>query len=168
MNVLIVYDSVYGNTKKVAEAIGTAISEASSASQTVRTMRATELQQADLSGVELLIAGAPTQKFNPTPGLKDTLQALPAKSLQGMRAAAFDTRIAEADADNKVFSFMVKRFGYAAEKIADMLKKKGAALVLPPEPFYVKGTEGPLQDGELERAAAWALKTVAPVEVKRG
>ena len=164
MNILVIYDSVYGNTEKVANAVG----EALGAQHTVKMLRATELQQADLSGVELLIAGAPTQKFNPTPGLKDPLQALPAKSLQGMRAAAFDTRIAEADADNKVFSFMVKRFGYAAEKIADMLKKKGAVLVLPPEPFYVKGTEGPLQDGELERAAAWALKTVAPVEVKRG
>lgn len=160
MKVLVVYDSVYGNTEKVAEAIGNAISDAPGTPHTVRIMRATELVQADLIGVDLLIAGAPTQKFNPTPGLKDPLQALPARSLQGMRAAAFDTRIAEADADNKVFSFMVKRFGYAAEKIADMLKKKGAVLVLPPEPFYVKGTEGPLKDGELERAAAWALKVV--------
>jgi len=47
-------------------------------------------------------------------------------------------------------------FGYAAGKIADSLKRKGATLVASPEAFFVKGKEGSLKDGELERAASWA------------
>jgi flavodoxin I len=45
---------------------------------------------------------------------------------------------------------------YAAGKIADSLKKKGATLMASPEGFFVKGKEGPLKEGELERAAGWA------------
>jgi len=51
---------------------------------------------------------------------------------------------------------MIKLFGYAAKPIAGMLKKKGGSLVQQPEGFYVKDSEGPLKDGELERAARWA------------
>ena len=35
-------------------------------------------------------------------------------------------------------------------------RKNGATLVMAPQPFYVKGKEGPLKEGELERAATWA------------
>ena len=61
-----------------------------------------------------------------------------------MNVATFDTRIS---------AKWVGIFGYAAAKIARNLKKKGGNLILNPEPFYVNGTEGPLKDGELERAA---------------
>jgi hypothetical protein len=50
---------------------------------------------------------------------------------------------------------MVKIFGYAAEPMAAKLKKKGGTVKNAPEGFIVGGTEGPLKDGELERAAAW-------------
>jgi hypothetical protein len=42
-----------------------------------------------------------------------------------------------------------------ARPIADKLVEKGGRLIFPPEGFYVSGTEGPLKDGELERAAEW-------------
>jgi hypothetical protein len=76
---------------------------------------------------------------------------------------AFDTRftesnIAEAPA---ILGFFVRIFGYAAEPIAGRLEKKGGELVLPPEGFYVGDTEGPLLEGELERAAAWANQILA-------
>jgi hypothetical protein len=53
---------------------------------------------------------------------------------------------------------MVKLFGYAAKPIANRLTKKGGVLTMEPEGFFVEGTEGPLTDGELERAAAWAQR----------
>ena len=55
----------------------------------------------------------------------------------------------------------VKLFGYAAEPIAARLEKKGGELAVPPEPFYVGGTEGPLLEGELERAEDWARQIAA-------
>jgi len=47
-------------------------------------------------------------------------------------------------------------FGYAAGRIANNLKKKGGILIASPEGFFVTGGQGPLKEGELERAAAWA------------
>jgi hypothetical protein len=47
-------------------------------------------------------------------------------------------------------------FGYAAGRIANNLKKKGSTLIASPEGFFVTGGQGPLKEGELERAAAWA------------
>ena len=73
-----------------------------------------------------------------------------------MDVASFDTRIS---------AKWVGIFGYAAGRIGKDLKKKGGNLILPPEPFYVKATRGPLKDGELERAANWAknvLKSKKP------
>jgi len=58
--------------------------------------------------------------------------------------------------DSSVLRFIVKTGGYAAKSIANRLKKKGGDLIMPPEGFLVTGEEGPLQEGELERAADWA------------
>jgi len=48
-----------------------------------------------------------------------------------------------------------KLFGYVAERIADKLVKKGGTLIVPPEWFIVKDSEGPLKAGELEHAVEW-------------
>jgi hypothetical protein len=53
-------------------------------------------------------------------------------------------------------NFFVNIFGYAAKPIGERLVKKGGDLNMPPEGFFVTGTEGPLKEGELERAADWA------------
>jgi flavodoxin I len=55
----------------------------------------------------------------------------------------------------------MKVIGYAAPKIAKSLIAKGGRQVAPPEGFIVLDKEGPLRDGELERAAAWARDVVA-------
>ena len=49
-----------------------------------------------------------------------------------------------------------KTGGYAAPSIAKRLEKAGGRLAVPPEGFAVVGTEGPMKQGELERAAEWA------------
>jgi hypothetical protein len=58
--------------------------------------------------------------------------------------------------NSPVFRFIVNKGGYAANTIANTLKKKGGILLAPPEGFLVTGEQGPLKDGELERAADWA------------
>ena len=47
-------------------------------------------------------------------------------------------------------------FGYAAKPISEKLRRKGGELIVAPEGFFVKDVEGPLKEGELERAEAWA------------
>lgn len=152
MRTLVVYDSVFGNTEHVARAIGDALGTAGE----VRVVRVTEVQPGQLAGVDLLIVGSPTRGFRPTPATTNWLKSIPAGSLQGVRVAAFDTRIPMGSNVPGFLRLMVRIFGYAAHPIADRLVKKGGTLAVPPEGFLVTGTEGPLQEGELERAADWA------------
>jgi len=136
MNALVVYDSTYGHTAKIAQAIGDAIGG--------QVLRVGEVNPADLKGLDLLIVGSPTHGGWFTPEIKVLLEALPA--LEGANVAAFDTRTVK-------WSWI---FGYAAKRIARTLESKGGKLVAPPEGFFVLGIKGPLKDGELERVAGWA------------
>ena len=143
MKALIVYDSVYGNTEKIARAIAAALIPPGE----VKVLRPGELNPSDLQSLDLLIVGSPTQGGRATPAIQDFLNKIPEPAIKGLNVAAFDTRFS---------TKLVGIFGYAAGKIAETLKKKGGTLILPPEPFFVKSREGPLKEGELERAARWA------------
>ncbi len=144
MNALVVYDSAYGNTEKIAKAIGEAIGGQ------VKILRSSEATSS-LAGVDLLIAGAPTYGGRPTPAMLEFLDKIPANCLKGVRTAAFDTRLT---------SRFAAVFGYAAGKIGAGLDARGGTQIVPPEGFLVKGKKGPLVDGETERASAWG-KTIS-------
>jgi flavodoxin len=139
MKALVVYDSVHGNTAKVARAIGEAVGG--------QTIQADEMDPADLKGCDLLIVGSPTHGGWFTEQIRDWMEAAPA--LEGLSVAAFDTRTASIW--NRILPF-----GYAAPRIARSLEKKGGTLLASPEGFVVLGIKGPLKEGELERVASWA------------
>lgn len=151
MKTLVVYESFYGNTEKIAQAVGKALGGG-------QVLKFSDFTPDALKGVELLVVGSATRAFQPTPGIKSFLKSLPAGSLNGVRAAAFDTRVDVMEVNNAFLTFMESIFGYAAEPIAKSLVKKGAAQPVPAEGFFVKGSEGPMRDGELERATEWAKK----------
>ncbi|MBN1464846.1 flavodoxin family protein [candidate division KSB1 bacterium] len=158
MKTCVVYDSAYGNTERIGQAIGAAIGSA----EEVVIVKASEVQVKQLSGVKLLIVGSPTQKFRPLASTTRLLKSIPNNGLQGVKVTAFDTRLTESEIKRiRILAFFVRLFGYAAKPIADRLVQKGGELIAAPEGFYVKGTEGPLLEGELERAAAWATKIAA-------
>jgi len=156
MKAWVIYDSVYGNTEKIALAIAAALGSP----EDITVFRATSQPPAIPAGLDLLVVGSPTRQFRQTDVLRDFVKNIPDGSLKGIRVAVFDTRIALGDIDSSVGRFFVGRFGYAAKPIADGLKKKGGDLTVPPEGFLVAGTEGPLKDGELQRAAVWARQLV--------
>jgi flavodoxin I len=153
MKVLVVYESVYGNTEKVARAIAAAYPNQAE----VGVIQVSSLTKEQLAGVELLIVSSPTQAFRPFKETKAWLASLVPGSLKGIKVAAFDTRLSVKDVNNVILTIMVKFFGYAAKPIGDALVKAGGVLIAEPEGFYVKASEGPLKDGELERAAEWAM-----------
>jgi flavodoxin I len=143
MKAVIVYDSVYGNTEKIARAIAEAITP----SNEVKVVRAGEASASELASINLLIVGSPTHGGRPTPPVQDFLKKVPELSLKGVNVAAFDTRSQ---------AKLARVFGNAAGRISRNLKKKGGTPIASPEGFLVTGTKGPLKEGELERAAAWA------------
>jgi len=157
MNALVIYDSAYGNTAQIARAIGDALGSPAE----VATLLVGEVTPDHLSGLRLLIVGSPTQRFSSTPATKNFLDSIPEHALKGVKVAAFDTRFTREHMKSvsSVLSFSAGLAGdsaYAAKSIAAGLKKKGGELVASPEGFYVNDTEGPLLEGELERAADWA------------
>jgi flavodoxin len=139
MKALVVYDSVYGNTKIIAEAIAGALPGE------VRLLAASGADVSGLEAGDLFVVGAPTQGGRPTEAVKALLDRLPA--LAGVRVAGFDTRLT---------AKWVRIFGYAAPKLAVALQAKGGTPAGSPGGFFVKGKEGPLVTGEVQRAAAWA------------
>lgn len=147
MKVLLVYDTVEGNTEKVARAIAAALAPAE-----VKMLRPGEAGSADFKTVNLLIVGSPTMGGRPTLPMQSFLSGIPADALKGMDVAAFDTRLK---------TWWVKIFGFAAGKIADTLKSKGGKLLAPPAGFFVLGSKGPLKEGELERAGTWIKEALA-------
>ena len=114
-----------------------------------------EVKPLGVESVDLLIAGSPTRGFRASEAIQAFIQAIPENTLKGMKVAVFDTRI-PADEVGRGLRLLMKVGGYAAPRIASALKKKGGTLAVPPEGFFVKDREGPLKEGELERAANWA------------
>jgi len=157
MKVRVVYDSVFGNTEQIARAIGNALA----AHNEVEISAVGAVQPEQLGDSELLVIGSPTRAFRPTPALTKLLKTIPKNGLDGVRVAAFDTRISTADINSRALSVMVKLFGYAAAPIAKRLQNRGGELIVAPAGFFVQDTEGPLREGELERAAEWAQRIIA-------
>ena len=157
MKALVIYDSVFGNTEKVAQAIGAALGSA----EEVEVRRVSDARPEQLVGLDVLVVGSPTRAFRPMPSVSAFLKGLSADALQGVKTAAFDTRISTENAKSAILRFFVSIFGWAAPKIAKALAQKGGRQAVAPEGFYVLGSEGPLREGELERAAAWARRIVA-------
>jgi len=138
MKTLVIYDSNFGNTKIIAEELARNIVGVSKA------VSVGQFKDSDLDNLDLLIVGSPINGWRPTESILKMLNSIKGKIQKGLMFTTFDTRI-------KVFYH-----GDAKDKLANMLKASGAKLMSESQAFYVIGKDGPLVDGELERAANWA------------
>ena len=138
MNILIVYDTKFGNTERVARSIARGFGP----SNHVQVESASVTQVIDPS-VDLMIVGGPTQAHGASQPMRAFLEGLP--DLSGTRVSAFDTR------------YDKPRWltGAASGVIAGTLRKRGGSLVQPGESFFITASEGPLAPGEEDRAAIW-------------
>lgn len=142
MNALVVYDSQYGDTERIAQAIADTLR----ASGEVREIRLEPGNPVELQGVDMFLVGCPTQGWRPTPAMQSFVEEVSSERLRDLAIACFDTR------------FRLPRWmtGSAARVMARKLQEKGVSLLVPPESFFVKGMQGPLHDGELDRVSTWA------------
>jgi len=164
MRTVIVYESMYGNTRAIAEAIAGGLGPEH---QTV-VVPVAQARPELLDGAGLVVAGGPTHVHGLSrastrhaaaeaagqpgsgltldpgangPGLRDWFEGL---DRADTAAAAFDTRL-EGPA-------MVT--GRASKAIARMLRHHGFSLAADPESFLVTKANR-LRDGEEDRARAW-------------
>ncbi len=158
MRTLVVYESLWGNTEKVARAIADGLRE----SGTVDVVDS-DAAPDGISGYDLLVAGGPTHAFSMTrSATRDeavTTRHAPHRVERGLRewlaqlerpaspipAVTFDTRV-----DSPRLP------GSAAKAARHELRSLGFDTSATARTFRVHGYEGPLLDGELDRARAWA------------
>lgn len=157
MKSLVVYDSVFGNTEEIARAISGVLASAGE----VKAVRVPDVDRDDLDGIDLLVVGSPTRAFRATPATMEFVKGLPSGSLADVRVAAFDTRVDVVQVESNFLTFMVKLFGYAAQPIAKALEKRGGLRAAVPTGFFVSDKEGPITEGERDRAEAWARTLTA-------
>jgi flavodoxin len=150
MKAIVVYDSVFGNTEKIARAVAKGLGAET------QCLRAGAVSIAQLAAVDTVVMGSPTRSFAATPAMMSLLEAIPADALAGKKAAAFDTRMLMTGIKGLLFKKIIDKGGYAAPIIAQKLESCGGTLAISAEGFFVKGEEGPLVNGELERAEEWS------------
>ena len=136
MKPIVIFDSNFGNTKLIANAIAEVLDS--------EAVLVDEASKYKLSDYNLVIIGSPIIGWKPSEKMGVFLSQIEGDQLSGAKVAAFDTRV-------KLFIH-----GDAMEKIAKMLENAGGDLIIEPMPFYVKGQNGPLLDGEVEKAKSWA------------
>ena len=159
MKAVVVYESLFGNTAKIAEAIASGLRQA-------MDVEVYEVQDAptDPSGdVDLIVAGGPTHAFSMSRtstrtdavaqgavhgrvdfGLREWIEGLPDEHHEAS-LVTFDTRVSK-----------VRHLpGSAARSASRAGRKHGFATCAPPESFYVSDLTGPLLADEVERATVW-------------
>ncbi len=155
MKITIIYDSTYGNTKAIADAMTDALGK----KHTVRCLCVADALVRDCTGSDVVIFGSPTQGGQPTKRFLEFFQSMSASALTGIRVACFDTRFREKDL-NFFLQLLLKTIGYAAPKMGAYATMKGATLAGKPEGFFVRKKDGPLDEGEIERSIKWARKSI--------
>ncbi len=153
MQIVVIHDTKFGNTEKIAEAVGRGVGTLADV-RVMSTAEAVGVDQTFAERPDLLFLGGPTQKRAPSPALRAFIDALPT-SLRGIPAASFDTRYRGA----------IWLMGSAAVEAAKALRKARGELVAPPESFFV-ARRGPLElqnlePGEIERAEQWGRTAAA-------
>lgn len=148
MSNLVAYDSYFGNTEQVARAVAETLE--------AEVIHVNDVVVASLNNLELFVLGSPTRAFKASDATRALLGRMKKGDLDGVRVAAFDTRMDVKKVGNPILSIMERFFGYAAEPMAKKLVEIGGSQAGEPGGFIVEESEGPLRDGELERAREWA------------
>lgn len=157
--VLIIYDSVYGNTEKVALALSANLIKIG---VHATAKRVGDVTDKEIEKAHLLVLGSPTRAFQPTDAMKQFLKNK-SKLLASHRLTIFDTRIDMANVKSMFLHFMIKSFGYASDYFVKHLRRLKTHLVIPPVFFIVQGNEGPLAESCKTKIADFA-KAIAKVE----
>ncbi|MHB1087281.1 MAG: flavodoxin family protein [Acidimicrobiales bacterium] len=168
MRAVVVYESMFGNTRQIAEAIAEGLGDPVD----VQVLRADFAADIKTRSIDLLVVGAPTHAWglprvntrkgsleyvrksrgtlrlepgaDALPGVREWLASL---GTMGAFGAAFDTR----------FRAPAALTGRASKGIAAALEHHGLGLLSPPESFVVD-RQHHLIVGELERARTWGSR----------
>jgi flavorubredoxin len=144
---LVVYDSVYGNTERVAKALAEGLE---GGGVDVDVVKVDAVKFEELGEADLLCVGGPVHAWSASKPVKEFLERLKSvKGLSGKKAFAFDTKMNS------------RLAGSAGGKIERKLKDLGFTIAKPSESAIVNGREGPLResaDGTFKQIGAELAK----------
>jgi len=159
MKGIVVYDTSYGNTRKIAETIAETLKESGIE---VDAFYVKDVKKLSAKDHDFLVLGSPTKFGTMSFTVKGFLGKVKSKEWMNKPFGAFDTEnpenIERARIENKNWS--------AAEKIAEKLREKKMNQLLPVLKAVVLGWKGPLQEGEIERTKEYARELAA--RLKKG
>jgi flavodoxin len=143
MRAMVIYDSNYGNTERVARALARGLEKGGA---TVDCLKIDQVDAGDLRGYEFIAIGGPTHMIRPSKAMKGFLDGLGAVDLKGLKGFAFDTRN-ESRMNGRQWLVLENS---AARVIEGVLKRRKVEIVRPRHSAKVEGREGPLDDGTEE------------------
>jgi menaquinone-dependent protoporphyrinogen IX oxidase len=160
MKGIVVYDTSYGNTKKIAEAIAETLKESG---VEVDLFDVKNVKKSISRDYDFLVLGSPTRFGTMSFAIKGFLGKVKTEEWMSKPFAAFDTEnpenIERARAENKEWS--------AAEKISEKLRDKKMNQLLPVLKAAVLGQKGPLQEGEIERTKNFARELAVKLKEEK-
>ena len=149
MKGIVVYDTSYGNTKKIAETIAETLNESGIE---VDSFGVKDVKKLSAKDYDFLVLGSPTKFGTMSFAIKFFLGKVKNEEWMNKPFTAFDTEnpenVEKSRIENKEWS--------AAEKIAEKLREKKMNQLLPVLKALVLGQKGPLKEGEIERTKDYA------------
>ncbi len=164
MRALVVFESMFGNTEKVAGAVARGLQLAGVDTGLVEVRSAPHRLAGDL---DLLVVGGPTHGFSmsrastradavrqgapserATTGLREWLEGVELESERAPELATFDTRVSKV-------RWLPQAAGPSAARAG---RRRGLVPVAKPLGFLVDDIRGPLVERELERAVEWGRR----------
>ena len=143
--IIVVYDSLFGNTKRVAEAIGEGINENEKIEMVVNEIK--NMEPREFLDYDVILIGSPNHMGGPTRVVKKLIDKLGKIGLAEKKGAVFDT-------------YVKKNVGKAVRKMEKRINEKVPGLNLITTGLSVKvgGVRGPIEEGELPKCIEFGNK----------
>jgi anaerobic nitric oxide reductase flavorubredoxin len=140
---IVIYESMFGNTKRAAETIIEGMKEAG-VSATLSTPK--ELDENKLTDFDAIIIGSPNHMGGATRGIKKFIDRLGKLKPEGKSVTVFDT-------------YAGREYEKAVKKMENQLSEKspGLKLISPGLSIMVEGVRGPIAEGELPKCKEFGV-----------
>ena len=157
MKGIVVYDTSYGNTKKIAEAIAETLKESGIE---VDLFHVKDVKKLSAKDYDFLVLGSPTRFGTMSFAIRGFLGKVKTEEWMNRPFAAFDTE----NPENVEKAAAQKKEWSAAEKISEKLRGKKMNQLSPVLKALVLGQKGPLKEGEIDRTKDYARELTAKLK----
>ncbi|MDD4984479.1 MAG: flavodoxin domain-containing protein [Dehalococcoidales bacterium] len=150
--VIVVYDSLFGNTRQVGETIVEGMKETTNIDALVTKTKGVDLKK--LGDYDLILIGSPNHVGGSTLGIRNFIGKLGKLNLKGKWVAVFDTYAGTAHEQ-------------AVKKMEKWLSEKAPALKIATTGLSVKveGMRGPISDGELPKCRVFGANIAKQLKI---